>query len=301
VGNFWLLSGSVGNWTHTIKESEHLWATRDTPNLRPVVQRVAKGDLLAFYVTRPVAGVVGFGVAECERFTGTTPYWPDEKKARSVLYPHRFKFSILHSLPESLWKTKALRPDELAVRLSIFRSLNTLTEDQFNAMVHACDKKWTTSISSKMQVRGPTLEEKREPTLPAVEEPDHDKIIEMLNEIGRLKRLVVEKEYPIDNLRLDMAWKKVVKGNPHAAFEVQIGGNFFEALTKLKHAWDIWRSIPVLITTDEYADKARQLIEGSFHEIRNQLKIVDFKEIKELYDAWRKIDEIENRITLSQI
>jgi len=294
VVNFWLLSGSVENWTQTLEEPEHLWATRDTPILRSVVQRISKGDLLAFYVTRPVAGVIGFGRAESERYTGTTPYWPDEKKAKKVLYPHRFKFSILSTLSKNLWRTKAFRLDELGFRLSIFRSLNTLTEDQFNPIVQACDRKWSTDIGSRIRGTPP-------PPPPPPPEPDHDRIIAMLGEIGRLKQLVVEKEYPIDGLRLDVAWKKVAKGNPHAAFEVQVGGNFFEALTKLKHAWDIWRSVPLLITTDEYADKARQLVEGSFHEIREHLRIVDFKEVKELYDAWKKIDEIENRVTLSQI
>jgi len=298
--NFWLLSGSVENWSRTLEEAEHLWATRDTPILRSVVQKISKGDLLAFYVTRPVAGVIGFGRAKSERYMGTTPYWPDEKRARKVLYPHRFKLSILGLLSKNLWRTKAIRLDELGFRLSIFRSLNTLTEDQFNHVVQACDKKWVTDIRSRIQKGVPPREEVREPT-PTVEEPDHDRIIEMLSEIGRLKQLVVEKEYPIDSLRLDVAWKRVAKGNPHAAFEVQIGGNFFEALTKLKHAWDIWSSVPILVTTDEYADKARELIEGSFHEIRKRLRIVDYKEIKELYDAWKKIDEIEGRITLSQI
>jgi len=299
VVRFWLLSGTMENWTHTIKDAEHLWATRDLPILRSAVQRIGKGDLLAFYVTRPVGGVIGFGVAESERYTGTTPYWPDEKKQRKVLYAHRFKFSIIDSLPEKDWKAKALRFGELSFQLVVYKSLNALIEDQFNSIVQACDGKWITDIRSKIQKGIPPRKEIREPPPPP--EPDHDHIIEMLSEIGRLKQLVVEKEYPIDNLRLDVAWKKVAKGNPHAAFEVQIGGNFFEALTKLKHAWDIWRSVPILITTDEYADRARQLVEGSFHEIRRHLRIVDFKEIKELYDTWRKIDEVENRITLSQI
>ena len=184
--------------------------------------------------------------------------------------------------------------------MAVYKSLNALTEDQFGSLIQACDRKWMTSITPKLRAEIIICEEVGEPALP-IEKPSHDRIIEMLSEIGRLKQLVVEKEYPIDNLRLDVAWKKVAKGNPHAAFEVQIGGNFFEALTKLKHAWDIWRSVPILITTDEYADKARQLVEGSFHEIRAHLRIVDFKEIKELHDAWKKIDEIENRITLSQI
>ena len=75
-----------------------------------------------------------------------------------------------------------------------------------------------------------------------------------------------------------------------------MGGNFFEALTKLKHAWDIWRSIPLLVTSQDYADKARNLVEGSFHEIRGHLRIVDFKEIKGLYETWKKMDETETRI-----
>ena len=296
---FWLLSGTLENWTRTFSEAEHLWATRDIPILRSAVQRIGKGDLLAFYVTRPVGGVVGFGVAESERYTGTTPYWPDEKKQKKVLYPHRFKFSIVDSLPEKDWRAKALRFGELSFQLVVYKSLNALTEDQFNSIVQACDEKWMTDIVSKIR-RGILAGEGVKPPTPP-EEPDHDHIIEMLGEIGRLKQLVVEKEYPIEKFRLDVAWKRVAKGNPFAAFEVQIGGNFFEALTKLKHAWDMWSSVPVLVTTDEYADKARELIEGSFHEIRKRLRIVDYKEIKELYDAWRKIDEIENRITLSQI
>jgi len=173
-----------------------------------------------------------------------------------------------------------------------------LTEDQFNSIIQACDAKWplilglgsrrefhlTRKYESQRLLKNPTMTASLR-----------------CSARYRLKQLVVEKEYPIEKFRLDVAWKRVAKGNPFAAFEVQIGGNFFEALTKLKHAWDMWSSIPVLVTTDEYADRARELIEGSFHEIRKRLRIVDYKEIKELYDAWKKIDEIENRITLSQI
>jgi hypothetical protein len=283
VVGYWLLSGSTSNWTQTIKETEHLWATRDTARLRSSVQRIARGDTLVFYVTRPIAGVIGFGVAESERFTGTMPYWPDEKKARKVLYPHRFKISFVRLLPKDQWRNKTLRPDKIGLRLSIFRSLNTVTEEQVTLMEEECLKTWADV---------PLIEEKRkekeegvQPPPPPPNGPDHDQIMVMIGEIGRLKGLVVEKEYPINNMRLDVAWKKVAMGNPHAAFEVQIGGNFFEALTKLKHAWDMWRSVPILITTDEYADKARQLIEGSFHEIRRHLRIIDFKEIEELYNA----------------
>ena len=160
-------------------------------------------------------------------------------------------------------------------------------------MVKACEQKWGLEVASKIK--------EWKLFRPAPPEDEHRKIMNMIFEIGRLKGLVVEKEYPIDNFRIDVAWKRVAKGNPHAAFEVQIGGNFFEALTKLKHAWDIWRSVPILVTTDEYADKARQIVEGSFHEIRHQLRIIDPKDVGELHDAWKKIEEIETRTTLSEV
>lgn len=94
-------------------------------------------------------------------------------------------------------------------------------------------------------------------------------------------------------------WKKIEKGNPYIAFEVQIGGNFFEALTKLKHAWDLWNSIPFLVTTEEYVDKALKLVEGSFHEIKHVIRVVDWKHVKELYGLLRKVRVLEAEIKLS--
>jgi len=292
---FWLLSGTLENWKRSLGEDEHLWATRDSRVLRPIVHQVSTGDRLVFYATSPVSGIIGFGGVLSGRFTGTSPHWPDEKKAGEVLYPHRFKLAVINVLNEKEWTSKALRLDEAGLRAPIFRALNSIGEDLFNTMVKACEQKWGLEVASKIK------EWKLFRPVPPPPEDEHRKIMNMIFEIGRLKGLVVEKEYPIDNLRIDVAWKRVAKGNPHAAFEVQIGGNFFEALTKLKHAWDTWRSVPILVTTDDYADKARQMVEGSFHEIHQQLRIIDPKDIGELHDAWKKIDEIETRTTLSQV
>ncbi|NVM23748.1 MAG: hypothetical protein HWN68_18460 [Desulfobacterales bacterium] len=99
---------------------------------------------------------------------------------------------------------------------------------------------------------------------------------------------VSEKEYRIDGERLDVAWKRIEAGNPHSVFEVQIGGNFYEALAKLKHAWDKWNSRPFLVTTDQYKERALHWLKGSFHEIEAEIKIVDCDKVKELYEAIKK-------------
>ncbi|MBC7091538.1 MAG: hypothetical protein H5T50_06480 [Nitrososphaeria archaeon] len=125
---------------------------------------------------------------------------------------------------------------------------------------------------------------------------NHNKIRDMIYEIGKFRGMISETEYPIDNLRLDVAWKKIKGGNPSHAFEVQISGNFFEALTKLKHAWDKWNSKPFLITTEKYEEEAKKFLEGTFHEIEHVAKIVNWKKIKELYDVEKKAKDLRDEI-----
>ncbi|MEM2293129.1 MAG: hypothetical protein QXX41_07620 [Nitrososphaerota archaeon] len=130
------------------------------------------------------------------------------------------------------------------------------------------------------------------------ESPDHNAIRDMLYEIGELKGKLALKEYPIDSMRLDVVWKKVEKGNPYIAFEVQVAGNFFEALTKLKHAWDLWNSTPFLVTTEEYVDRALKLVEGSFHEIKHVIRILNWESVRELYNMLKRVRELEAEMRL---
>jgi len=131
---------------------------------------------------------------------------------------------------------------------------------------------------------------------PPSEMPSHNEIRDMVREIGRLEGKVSETEYPIDSYRLDVAWRKIRAGNPTHVFEVQVGGNFFEALTKLKHAWDKWNSKPIMVTTDRYMAEAKQLLEGSFHEIEHVALIVNWRKIKDLCELEQKTVEIRKDI-----
>lgn len=48
----------------------------------------------------------------------------------------------------------------------------------------------------------------------------------MVVKIGNLRGLFGEKEYPLDDKRLDAIWKRIPQGKPVHAFEVQLSGNF---------------------------------------------------------------------------
>lgn len=126
----------------------------------------------------------------------------------------------------------------------------------------------------------------------------HDAIQDMIYEIGRMEGRISEKEYALERDRLDVAWKKVPAGNPSEVFEVHIGGDFFKTLAKLKHAWDLWNSKPFLVTTDEYAKLAKNWIAGSFHEVEEVIKIVDWTDIQDLHTMEGRLRDLKGKLGL---
>jgi len=121
------------------------------------------------------------------------------------------------------------------------------------------------------------------------EEPSHNKIRDMIDELGEYEGKVSEKEYRMDSMRLDVVWKKVPQGQPQVAFEVQIEGNIHQALSKLKYAHDLWNSTPVLVTTEQYKAGAKDLLEGSFHEIKDVTKIIKWEDVKKWLDLAQEL------------
>jgi hypothetical protein len=139
------------------------------------------------------------------------------------------------------------------------------------------------------------------PTIPAIlagEQPDHNTIRDMIKEIGELEKYFSETEYHFDHMILDAVWRKTRTSYPAVAFEVQIGGNYYEALSKLKHSWDKFNSKPVLVTTEKFEKKVDDLLDGSFHEIREQIRIVNWRRIEELYLATRKLTSLRSELQL---
>lgn len=103
----------------------------------------------------------------------------------------------------------------------------------------------------------------------------------MIAQIGKWEGKHSETEYKIGNLgKLDVVWKRIKTGHPSYAFEVQIKGNLYQALAKLKHAFDLWNSHPVLVTTEQYVTQAEELLKGSFHEIRNRARVINNERYK---------------------
>jgi len=287
---FWVLSGnSLENWEKGIKDG--IWGVRDKKGLRRFWERLSKGDILVFYVGRPISGVVGFGRTGA-KFKQDKPLWPDEVRANEIIYPFRFEFKTEYCLPKKTWHEKKISISDL--KIGYWAGLNPLRDrSAIKALTTRMEKSWGVFLEEKPS--GPAhvkdIKEVYGTNL-------HNKIKEMLYEIGKIEGRISEKEYPLDSERLDVAWRKVDKGVPSFAFEVQIGGDIYHALAKLKHASDSWNSELFIVIRNEDRAKVEELLSGTFHEIRNKINIVSVEKVERLYDLQSEDQRLKAEIGL---
>jgi len=115
------------------------------------------------------------------------------------------------------------------------------------------------------------------------------------------------KEFKVDIYELDVVLfrskedydgyiKKVRRGPvprhlfPIAVFEVQFHGNLDVALSRLKHAYDLWGcKLFLIISRNRDLERTYQLLgemlSGAFHEIRNKIEVLVAEDIIKLANS----------------
>jgi len=215
-----------------------------------------------FYATLPVGGVIGYGMVR-RKFKQNKPLWPAEVKEGEVIWPSRFEFDVKYLLPQDKWETHKVVSD--ALKIIARRGFQIITEELATEVI-------------KTFPAEPLIEEVAEK---AAVSP-HEEIKAKLVEIGRLQKLISEPEYDMDGGKLDVVWRRIERAVPAYVFEVQIGGDLYHAIGKLKHAFDLWNSNIFLVVAEEDLRKANELLSGTFHEIQNKVKLIEATKIDEL-------------------
>lgn len=124
----------------------------------------------------------------------------------------------------------------------------------------------------------------------------NNKIRDILVEIGRLQNFVADSEYLFDIGRLDAVWRKVKLSVPTYVFEVQVGGDLYHALAKLKHAFDIWNSHIFIVASQTDIGKVDNLLVGTFREIEPRLGFIELGKVEELYKRKRDYLALEEEL-----
>jgi len=277
--NWWVIVGSEENWDYAIQGATGIWGVRDKPVLKRSWERIKKGDYTLFYVKSPIKGVIGYGQIESKN-KQNVPIWPDEQREARVIYPWRFYFNVNHILRPELWRKESLKMEGVPFQAGLSPISNPET---IKRIVKIIEKVWGEKI---------TLEEEEKIIVKKPAVSLHDQIKGIIYEIGKLDNFISEKEFPLDGERLDVAWRKVMRGVPTKVFEIQIGGNIHQALGKLKHSFDLWNSEPYLIIREGDRRKADELLSGTFHEIANIVRVITTDKIEKFYSSLRKSKEL---------
>jgi hypothetical protein len=286
----WIILGPEKSW-ETAFNQQGIWGTKEM--LYPEWKALDPGDIIFFYVTKTIRGVIGIGRIET-KFIQDKPLWPDEIDAGKVIYPLRFEFHVDYLIEQKDWKSK-----KISIGLSIQemrRGINFLQERTIEELYRSFREKFNYTISVSIENNIGIVSSRAA----GVEKTslDHTQLQELVFEIGQLNRFISEKEYPMENERLDVVWRRVEKSVPTYVFEIQIGGDIYHAIGKLKHAFDLWNSNVFLVAHEEDMEKAQALLSGTFHEIKDKVKKITVQKINELYQQKRRWVDLEREIGL---
>ncbi|MBM3925037.1 MAG: EVE domain-containing protein [SAR202 cluster bacterium] len=274
---WWLAVGAPGNWESTFKLG-NIWGTKAKGRPAIMWESIAQGDRLVFYVGIPVSGIVGLGTVTT-KFKQDKPLWPDEVKEKKVLWPLRFEFDVDYLMPPANWKAQKYSSERI----------RTLSRGGFQSL----DEESIAEISAAFEEHAGLRPDESEMT------PLHSQLISKLLQIGSLQKFITEKEYSMNGARLDVVWRRVERSVPTYVFEVQVGGDLYRALAKLKHAYDLWNSRIFLVANPKDFTKAGELLSGTFHEIRDQLRFIDIKKVEKLFELKQQIKSLESEIGIA--
>jgi len=266
----WLVVGTQRNWDFAF-ETGNIWGLKDIRELNALWNMLREGDGLLFYVSRPVHGIVGFGRV-ATKFRQTNPLWPEEIRKDEVIWPLRFEFDIEYCLSPSMWKTGKYTSHNLQLITRMVFQCYPIEE------VNAARKALGLRALSDNIPATPAYST----TSTATGTVSHSEVMEHLAEIGRIQGYISDKEYVLDSTRLDVVWRRVQRSVPTYVFEVQVEGDIYHAMAKLKHASDLWNSHIFLVAGNKERGKYHELLAGTFHEVAHRMQFVEIGLVSQL-------------------
>lgn len=288
----WIILGPEQSWKTAFKQGG-IWGVKEM--LYPEWKALGSGDILFFYITKIIRGVVGVGKLKT-KFIQDRPLWPDEMKAGKVIYPFRFEFDIDYLIEEKEWRNKKV-PIKLSIQ-EMRRGINILQKKTVEDLYRNFKEEFNFNIAGLIEKEPEITMRKIKTKEEIIVSPKHNELQELIFQIGRLNRFISEKEYHMGSERIDVVWRKIEGSVPTYVFEVQVGGDLYHAFSKLKHAFDIWNSNIFLIAGKKDIEKAGMLLEGTFHEIKERIRIITPQKIYELFQQKKKWIDIEKEIGL---
>lgn len=284
--NFWIVPGSEENWKQAFI-SKGIWGLKETKLGKIYWLAIEPNDVILFYVSSDVKGVVGYGIAR-GKFYQDVPLWKAEIQEGRVKWPLRFEFDVEFLLPKDKWKNEKI---SVPGRGEFRQPLIFKDWEEIEPIILALNP--SASVESLQKISIPVSPLKVEAF-----SLTHENIKNLLLEIGRLQGFIANTEFSMGTERLDVVWRRLPESVPTYVFEAQVGGDLYHALGKLKHAHDIWNSRIFLVASANDLGSVNQLLSGTFHEIKTLLKFIEIERVQSLYQSKQNIYQIEKELGL---
>lgn len=281
---FWLVVGTEKNWKVAF-ETNNIWGLKKFRELSALWNMLREGDGLLFYVSKPVSGIVGFGHVAA-KFKQTNPLWPEEIRRKEVIWPLRFEFDIEYCLPPNMWHTNKYTSQDLPLITRMVFQCFPIEEVNL-ARISLGLTPITESTYAPLNELSVSAEAYK---------ASHNDVIADLAEIGSIQGYISDKEYPLESTRLDVVWRRVERSVPTYVFEVQVEGDIYHAMAKLKHAFDLWNSHIFLVASNAERGKYQELLAGTFHEVGDRMKFIEIGLVRELIGKKKDYKNMEQAL-----
>lgn len=301
----WLVIGVRKNWETALSQPVPLWGLKQRYQVE--FQALGIGDIIWFYVTYPITGVIGLGMVKDKYIDNMNLIWDEELETKKVIWPLRFRIQVLKVINNARWTTDRIRINDFHLNWQIgfqllqdnhLAKLTKKAEDTFGIITPG-------NFFSGATITQPLIMEKSAstytPTSQVEKQPiTHRNLQETIAEIGKLQFYHSQLEYPIElsggDKNLDVVWKREIAGVPTFAFEVELSGGIERAIARLKFAYTRWNSQPRIVAPQELSQKINNIIATEDRIFSQQFKIYEPNQIIELLDKKRELKTVEQNL-----
>lgn len=137
---YYILVGDKENWEVSIEKK--IWGF--TERTKGSWNTTKVNEYLAFYVTKPVKKIIGFGKVS-KKFINNDLIWKDEKRFKRSIWKYKISFDIIHLCED--WDNGIEVGPELYF-LQVSRRV--VDNDIFLKLVKKADCEWNTFIHKQM-------------------------------------------------------------------------------------------------------------------------------------------------------
>jgi hypothetical protein len=305
----WLVMGIPLHWETAFSQPVPIWGLK--LRYQADFQAMNIGDILWFYATRPVAGVIGTGLVKDKYIDTVNLVWPDELRQKEVIWPLRFRIHVLKVLPQLNWETNNIKINDFGLlwRIGFQLLRNEHAKELLNRskFIFGVEEETDFFTGATITQKQPLIvgEEQTEYAL-TVEEKEsvtnHRELQNQIAEIGKLQFYYTELEYPLtlpgEGKNLDVVWKREIDGVPSFAFEIELSGMVERAMDRLKFAFRKWNSRPRIIVPERFIKKIHNLVAVSERDFSQNIKLYKPLQITELLSKKRELKTTEQNLEM---